>query len=154
MARRRGDLPEVSVAPELRNRLAQGHPWVYADQVRGGGALASGSWVRVRCGSWSGVGLWDAQSAIAVRMFARNAPPDAQWLRERVEDAWLLRGPLRQQNTTAYRWLYGESDGVPGIVVDLYGQYAIVQTYAQSVATLVPWLVAPLRASASLQGIV
>ena len=110
--------------------------------------------MRVHCGGWSAIGLWDARSAIAVRVFSRYEPPDAHWMRERVADAWALRESLREDGaTTAYRWMYGESDGVPGIVVDLYGEYAVIQTSAESLDTLMPWVVSALRDSAPLQGI-
>jgi 23S rRNA (cytosine1962-C5)-methyltransferase len=153
MARHHAALPELTVAPALKERLSQGHPWIYADQLRGDTRLASGTWVRVRSGNWSGVGLWDARSAIGVRLFSERAAPDAQWVRERVQLAWRLREPLREAGHTAFRWLYGEADGLPGITVDLYGDYAMLQTYAESVDVLVPWVVSALHTTTRLRGI-
>ncbi len=141
-------VPEITVDPSLRGRLAQGHPWVYRNHVRDGARLPSGQWVRVRCGGLSAYGLWDATSAIAVRIFSRAAPPDADWVAERVWEAWELRAALRDGDppTTAYRWLYGEGDGLPGLVVDRYGDYAVIQTYAESLQALVPLVAPALRA--------
>ncbi len=139
-------LPEITVRPELKARLGQGHPWVYRNQVRGETDLRSGAWVRVRCGSFSAVGLWDASSAIAVRLFSRDTIPDAAWIQARVQEAWQLRAAVRSTETNAYRWLYGEGDGLPGLIVDRYGDYAVLQTYAASVQTLTPLLVPALRA--------
>ena len=112
--------------------------------MRDAGRLASGQWVRVRCGGLTAFGLWDAQSAIAVRVYSRNLPPDAAWAQERVWEAWEGRTTLRdgEPPTSAYRWIYGEGDGLPGLVVDRYGDYAVIQTYADSLRTVVP-LVAP-----------
>ena len=39
--------------------------------------------MRVRCGGWSGYGLWDAERQIAIRIFSERQVPDARWLRER-----------------------------------------------------------------------
>lgn len=143
----------IQVPSALKTSLDQGHPWVYRDQIGGAPDVASGSWVRVRCGSFSAFGLWDAHSPIAVRLFSRRAVPDADWVARRVADAWQLRAPVRSGATTAYRWIYGESDGLPGIVVDLYGEFAVVRSYTVSVAGLVPWVADALHAHLPLQGI-
>ena len=146
-------MPDLILPAHLKTRLGQGHPWVYRDQVADAPRLPSGTWVRVRCGGFSAYGLWDASSPIAVRLFARQAPPDAAWVAARVREAWDRRAPLRSGATTAYRWLFGEGDGLPGITVDLYDQFAVVATYADAVTTLLPWLVDALRATAPLKGI-
>jgi 23S rRNA (cytosine1962-C5)-methyltransferase len=141
-------VPEIQVDPALKARLAHGHPWIYRNHVREVARLRSGQWVRVRCGGFSAYGLWDAGSAIAVRVFSRLAPPDAAWVGERVWDAWEGRATIRDgaAPTTAYRWIYGEGDGLPGIVVDRYGDYAVIQTYAESLQALVPLVAPALRA--------
>ena len=72
---------------------------------------------------------------------------------QRIRGAWALREPLRGGGTSAYRWVYGEGDGIPGVVVDLYGHYAVVQTYAESVETVLDWVVDGLKSSADLKGI-
>ncbi len=115
--------------------------------------LPSGTWVRVRCAQFTGFGLWDDESPIAVRVFSQLQPPDAEWISQRIQQAWLLREPLRTESTSAYRWVYGEGDGIPGVVVDLYGHYAVIRTYAESVETIVDWVVDGLNSSADLKGI-
>jgi len=150
-------IPELIVDPSLRQKLAQGHPWVYRNHVRGGERLRSGQWVRVRCGPLSAYGLYDAQSAIAVRLFSRHTSPDGEWLQERVWEAWEGRAPIRDgaPPTSAYRWIYGEGDGIPGLVVDRYGDYAVAQTYAESVQALLPLVAPALRAcDPELRGVV
>lgn len=147
-------LPEVSAQPDIKARLIQGHPWIYRNQVHSPTYLRSGTWVRVRCGTFSAVGLWDATSPIAVRLFSRHTVPDAAWVCERVQAAWEMRDSLRSDDTNAYRWLYGEGDGLPGIVVDRYGDYAVIQTYAASLTPLVPLVAEALRAcDRTLRGI-
>jgi 23S rRNA (cytosine1962-C5)-methyltransferase len=150
-------LPELTADSSLRPRLAQGHPWIYRNHLSGGGKLRSGQWVRVRCGGLNVYGLYDAQSAIAVRVYSRHAPPDGEWIAERVWEAWEGRAAIRDNLdvTSAYRWIYGEGDGLPGLVVDRYGDYAIVQTYAESVHALVPQVAAALRrCDPELRGVV
>lgn len=146
-------LPELQVNPALRARLSEGHPWIYRNQIATLPRLASGAWVRVRAGNWQGIGLWDASSPIAVRVFARATVPDRAWLGEQVRRAWELRDSVRAKDTTAWRWLFGESDGVPGITVDLYGDFAVVQTYAESVEPLAPLVAECVRDHAPLRGV-
>jgi 23S rRNA (cytosine1962-C5)-methyltransferase len=157
-------LPVVAALPAIRASLQQGHPWVYRNQLlppRGESALPrlpSGTWVRVLCGPFESVGLWDAEGAIAVRLFGRGEAPDAAWIAARVREAWDLRAPLRVappgRETDAYRWIYGESDGLPGVVVDLYGRYVAVSFYSQGAATLWEPLWAALRATTPIDGVV
>src|SRR5262249_43807618 len=79
--------------------------------------------------------------------------PDVGWLRERVCAAWDLRAPLREAGCTAYRWLFGEGDGLPGLTVDRYGDFAVVQTYMEGAGQLVEWLVEALNQVAPVRGV-
>jgi 23S rRNA (cytosine1962-C5)-methyltransferase len=141
-------VPEITIDAGLRARLQQGHPWIYRNHIAGGGErLRSGQWVRARCGPWSGYGLWDTHSPIAVRLFSQEAAPDADWIGERVWEAWENRAAIRDgaPATSAYRWIYGEGDGLPGLVADRYGDYAVIHTYADSVQTIVGPVAAAMR---------
>uniref|UniRef100_B8HUZ1 Putative SAM-dependent methyltransferase n=1 Tax=Cyanothece sp. (strain PCC 7425 / ATCC 29141) TaxID=395961 RepID=B8HUZ1_CYAP4 len=146
-------LTEISLASHLKERLVQGHPWVYRNHVPPAIKLATGTWVKLRCGGWTGFGLWDNNGPIALRIFSRKQLPDPRWLREQVQLAWELRSPLRQSGCTTYRWLFGEGDGLPGLTVDLYGEFAVVQTYMESARVLQEGLIAALQATTSLKGI-
>jgi 23S rRNA (cytosine1962-C5)-methyltransferase len=111
--------------------------------------------VRARCGGWSGYGLWDAERPIAIRIYAEHRQPDARWMHERVRAAFDLRAPLQAAGVTAYRWLFGEGDGLPGLTVDRYGDYAVVLAYMDGADELIDWLVAALNeVDPALRGIV
>ncbi|MEB3309308.1 MAG: class I SAM-dependent rRNA methyltransferase [Snowella sp.] len=146
-------LREITVSPQLKDRLAQGHPWIYRDKLPKEMRFGTGEWLKVRCGGWTGFGLWDNKGPIAVRIFSQRQLPDPKWLKARVQSAWELRASLREQHCTAYRWLFGEGDGLPGITVDLYGEYAVLQTYMEGANALLDWVVKALREVAPLQGI-
>jgi hypothetical protein len=53
---------------------------------------------------------------------------------------------LARQGVTAFRWLFGEGDGLPGITVDLYGTVAVLQSYGSGPASIVHHVVAALVA--------
>lgn len=145
---------ELELPHFLKGALASGHPWVYRDHVPRGFSAASGSWVRIRAGNYQAWALWDQSSPIALRVFAESKCPDEGWIKERVLRAWELREPLRREGTSAYRWIHGEGDGLPAIVVDLYAGWAVILTYVDSVEGLIPSLVEALGACTELKGIV
>ncbi|GAC1538403.1 MAG: class I SAM-dependent rRNA methyltransferase [Herpetosiphon sp.] len=147
-------LPVVRADSALREVLQSGHPWIYRSQLAGEPERESGTWVEVRAGNEAAIGLWDEEGAIAVRLFGHRLLPDARWWQERVHEAWIGRAALRAGGTTAFRWLNGESEGTPGMTVDLYGGFAVVRTYATSLAALVEPLAAALRRETALEGIV
>lgn len=155
--------PHVVVAPRLKESLRLGHPWVYRDAVeRAPDDLQSGAWVRVQCANLQFYGLWDAASPIAIRLFSRQRVPNAVWILAQVESAWAVRSPLRDpsQQTSAFRWLFGESDGLPGVVVDYYrdvksgAAWAVLRTYAASVQRIKSWVVQALVDTTSLSGVI
>jgi 23S rRNA (cytosine1962-C5)-methyltransferase len=129
-------LPTLRLPARLEGPLSAGHPWVYRDHVASGTSLADGTWVRVEAGRTVALGLWASDGAIAVRVFRRgtaDAPPqvpDAPWVEATVARALALRAGLEEAGSDAYRLVFGEGDGLPGITVDRYGRFAALQTYA------------------------
>jgi 23S rRNA (cytosine1962-C5)-methyltransferase len=146
--------PTLELPAQLKRGLQAGHPWVYRDHVPRGFQAASGTWVKVRAGSYAAYALWDETSRIALRLFSELQAPDANWVRERLVQAVALRRSVLDEQTSAYRLLYGEGDGIPGLTVDVYGSFAVVVTYADSLEVVVPWVVRALVELLKLHGIV
>lgn len=137
----------------LERALLGQHPWIYRDHVPAGLDFDAGTWVRVRAGRAHGWALWDKGSSIALRLFSTLGVPDPGWMRERVREALALRRSLLGSDTDAYRVLYGEGDGVPGIVVDYYAGFAVIVTYSEALDGLVPWVQDALLAELQPRGI-
>jgi 23S rRNA (cytosine1962-C5)-methyltransferase len=146
--------PTLELPGQLKRGLQAGHPWVYRDHVPRGFQAASGTWVKVRAGSYAAFALWDETSRIALRLFSEQQVPDADWVRARVAQALALRKSLLDQQTSAYRLIYGEGDGIPGLTVDVYGPFAVLVTYADSLEAVVPWVVRALAELLKLHGVV
>jgi len=146
--------PILELPAQLKRGLQAGHPWVYRDHVPRGFRAASGTWVLVRAGGYSAFALWDESSRIALRLFSEVQVPDAAWVRARIAHALALRQAVLGDDTSAYRLLYGEGDGIPGLTVDVYGQFATIVTYADSLEILVPWVVRGLTELLKLHGVV
>jgi len=135
-------LPTVHLPDHLADTLAAGHPWVYREAVRGRPAIDDGAWVRVEAGRAAAVGLWATDGAIAVRSFRRSPAggplgvPGRAWVEAAVARALDQRARLglgmgSPAATDAYRLLFGEGDGLPGLTADRYGRFAVVKTYAE-----------------------
>jgi 23S rRNA (cytosine1962-C5)-methyltransferase len=147
-------LPVVRVSSELEAALGRGHPWIYRDHLAPKLDLARGSWVRVECGKFSAVGMFDAESPLAVRVYSRASVPDAAWFEAAVRRAALRRKPLLADGlTSAYRLLNGEGDGLPGIVVDMYGQYAVLRLDSRALTGLKPWIVSAVERAVDVKGV-
>jgi 23S rRNA (cytosine1962-C5)-methyltransferase len=153
MCPRPTDAQTLELPQNLEASLAQGHPWVYRDHVAHDFTAPSGSWVRIRAGRFTGYALWDAESAIALRVFSAVGQPDAAWIASRVIAAWDLRAPLREHGITAFRCLSGEGDGLPGITADFYAGFVVLVTYAAALDAIVPWVIAALRELPGVLGI-
>jgi 23S rRNA (cytosine1962-C5)-methyltransferase len=111
-----------------------GHPWVYAQAIdRVEGAPAPGDVVDVvdHEDRFQGRGYWSPRSAIPVRIATRDRsdPLDGPWIGRRIEAARALRRRfgLPSVDTTGYRLVNAEGDGLPGLVVDVLGDVAVVQ---------------------------
>lgn len=135
----------------LEQALASGHPWIYRNHLPKH-SLQHGDWVRLSAGASDAIGLYDAESAIAIRLFQSGQIPDYAWTEAQVTQALALRR-LMPEATNAYRLIYGEGDGLPAIVADRYDRYVVIKTYADSVQTILPDVVKALSKQLKLKGI-
>jgi 23S rRNA (cytosine1962-C5)-methyltransferase len=145
-------LKTLSLGRELEKPLLAGHPWVYRDALPRH-ALETGEWVRLEAGRAVAFGLFDSEGAIGVRVFSRTDVPDRDWFAARVLEALELRSGLEATGTDAYRLIYGEGDGLPGIVVDRYGRHGVLKVYSEGVRPVVPFLIKALTTATDLRSI-
>src|ERR1043166_9144405 len=123
----------VTAAAESPLRL--GHPWIFADSIREQnrpGQLGELAVVFDRRDKFLGIGLFDPESPIRVRIFHVGQPVeiDSSWWNGRIEAALGLRRKLFDRDTTGYRCLNGESDGWPGLVLDRYAETLVLKIYS------------------------
>jgi 23S rRNA (cytosine1962-C5)-methyltransferase len=122
----------VTISSRGVERLRSGHLWVYRSDVRTASARP-GAVVRVtdERGRFLGRAFYSDKSQIAIRILTReDVPADHAFFRERFERAAAYRRII-VENSEAYRLIYGESDGVPSLVVDRYQDYLAIQTLSQ-----------------------
>jgi len=127
-------MPATVILQEGREKsLKRHHPWVFDGAVATvKGRCRSGDTVDVVAadGSWLGRGAYSPSSQIRVRIWTFNQQEviDNAFFLRRIEQAWQLRQRLMQQaNTNACRLIAAESDGLPGVTIDLYNNLAVLQ---------------------------
>lgn len=121
----------VTLAKNLGRALRGGHPWVFREALDSGARLADGVLVEVRArdGRPLATGFWDARSSIAVRVLQAGplADPAAEIDRRLAEALSRRLERIDRRRTSAFRWVHGEADRLPGIHVDLYDDVAVVR---------------------------
>ena len=127
------DLPVLFLKKREDRRLRAGHPWVYSNEVDVARspltAFQPGESVEVRGheGHPLGTAYVNPQTLISARIYSRRAGEalDRALLERRLARALALRERIFSR--PEYRLVYGESDGLPGLVVDRYGDLLAVQ---------------------------
>jgi 23S rRNA (cytosine1962-C5)-methyltransferase len=123
--------PSVTVSRRGAERLARGHLWIYRSDVeRSAPGVEPGDVVVVQDGRgrFLGKAFWSARSQIALRLVSRDdVPIDEGFLAERLSTAIALRESTFG-DARFVRLVHGEADLLPGLVVDRYGDVAVVQT--------------------------
>jgi 23S rRNA (cytosine1962-C5)-methyltransferase len=124
----------VRLKPGHVQPIWAGHPWVYAqavDRVEGGATVGDEVGVVDPRGNLLGRGFYSPGSAIPVRLLVRDATTrlDGAFFRNRTQQALALRMSLGlpTEHTTGFRVINAEGDGLPGLIVDRYGDALAVQ---------------------------
>jgi 23S rRNA (cytosine1962-C5)-methyltransferase len=129
-----GNVAQLPVLRLKRNedrRLHAGHLWIFSNEVDTAQSplakFKAGELARVLAHNDRALGLAyvNPKSLIAARLLETWKIPDAAWLAARIRAALALRERLYAN--PYYRLVYGESDGLPGLVIDRYGSACVVQ---------------------------
>lgn len=125
---------KLSVIGERNVR--SGHPWIFSDSIEKiNKEGASGDIAIIFSHSKNkaiGVGLYDPASPIRIKMIHHGggATINADFFSEKIHAAYALRTELLETKTNSYRLLFGENDGFPGFIADVYDTVLVVKLYA------------------------
>jgi 23S rRNA (cytosine1962-C5)-methyltransferase len=127
--------------------VKRGHPWVYAEgirRLRHDGQPGDLAVMFDRRDRFLAIGLYDPASPIRIRVLQRGAPQkiDAEWLLGRLRGALDRRQGLGNADTTGFRVVHGENDGLPGLVLDRYDSSLVVKLYTPAWLPHLPSVVA------------
>ena len=119
--------------------LRRRHPWLFSGAIEKlSGKPGTGDTVEIRdaSGKPQGRAAYSPKSQIRARMwtFDANEEVDAAFFRRRIQRALALREALpARRHTNALRLVHGESDGLPGLIVDRYADVLVAQFLAAGV---------------------
>ncbi|WP_372623633.1 class I SAM-dependent rRNA methyltransferase [Falsiroseomonas sp.] len=140
----------IRLNPGADRRVKAGHPWAFSNEIAMTGAaraIAPGSVVRLEGDDGVKHGAWhfNPHSLIAARFLDADpaAPCDAAWFRRKLARCLALR--QRLFDTPFYRLVHAEADGLPGLVVDRYGDALAVQANTAGMDAALPAILAALQ---------
>ncbi len=123
----------VHVTNDALRHVRGGHPWIWDGSIlrtSAEGKVGDLAVIFDEKRKFVGIGLWDPHAAIAVRMLHHGSSQtiDQDFFADKLLNASVRRQPLHDDvDTTAYRLVHGENDGLPGLVVDRYDNTLVVK---------------------------
>ncbi|WP_417876697.1 class I SAM-dependent rRNA methyltransferase, partial [Winogradskyella sediminis] len=118
--------------------VVKGHPWVFSNSiVKINDNAKTGDLAIVFSKNKNkviGLGLYDAHSPIRIKMIHQaetKVEINAAFFYQKIQLAFNKRLELFQTNTNSYRLLFGENDGFPGLIADVYNQVLVVKLYSE-----------------------
>ncbi len=143
------DRPRVKLQPGGDKRAMLGHPWIFSNELAMDAAIKAlppGEIVTIirPDGRPLGAAFFNPHSLIAARLLTRDAEReiDEKFLFRRLERALKLRE--RVIGAPFYRLIHAEADGIPGCIIDRFGDVVVVEPNAAGADRLTDLLVAAL----------
>lgn len=133
----------VILRKRKNRRIENGHPWIYDNEIwKIEGEIAPGEIVNVlnQSRTYIGRGYFNPNSKITIRLLTREDERiDREFFRRRIEQAWEYR--KRFCDPASCRVVFGEADFLPGLVVDKFSDYLVIQTLALGIDQFKDWIV-------------
>ena len=152
-------MKKIVLNKKISNRVEDGHPWVFGNEVNTGKALDTaakpGEIVEVLNfeQKFIGKGYYNPQSQIMVRLLTRDRSEaiDDNFFYKKILNAWQYRQKLGY--TENCRLIFGEADNMPQLVIDKFNDYFVIQTLALGIDVWKPAIVKALEKIFSPKGI-
>lgn len=120
----------VRLHPKKEGLLLKGHPWLFSGSVdRVQGEVGDGLCRVIDSGGrFVAHALYNPCSQIAIRVLSlEKGAIDSDFFARRIDAAIALRKQIIPEDTTCYRLINAEGDGLPGLVADIYGNVIVLQ---------------------------
>jgi 23S rRNA (cytosine1962-C5)-methyltransferase len=144
-------MSEAILKPRGLSRLETGHPWIFKSDVEPVEATNGAVVDVVAKGRFLGQAFYSEHSEITLRMLSRGALAES-WLEDRFDAAIRFREETLGLRG-ACRLIHGESDGLPGLIVDRYGDVLVLQVLAAAMETRTPAIVDALTRRLKPRGV-
>jgi 23S rRNA (cytosine1962-C5)-methyltransferase len=126
----------IKVKPSIEKIIRQGHPWLFEGGITKQSTEGKAGDFAVifdnKKNKFLGIGLYDPFSPIRVKMLHANSAVqiNAAWFEMKIKTAYEKRLPLLQTKTNSYRLIYGENDGLPSLIADVYADVLVIKLYS------------------------
>lgn len=127
---------KIILKPGKEQSVLRFHPWIFSGAIdKAEGNPEEGDVVEVTDSNGNFLGLGHCQpGSISVRIFSfQNVEPNLEFWEQKVASAYRLRNTVGLTNdatTNIFRLVHGEGDGMPGLIVDIYGDTAVMQAHS------------------------
>jgi 23S rRNA (cytosine1962-C5)-methyltransferase len=147
---------KVFLKRKITNRIASGHPWIFANEVeKVEGDPSAGDIVAVYFfdGKVAGQGYYNPQSQILVRLLTTDLKENIneEFFLTKIRECWQYRQSLGYVENC--RLVFGEADGLPQLIIDKFNDYFVIQTLAFGIDAWKPAIVKALQTIFSPKGI-
>ena len=128
-------MQSLYLRPKEHHRIQKGHLWVFSNELASVPRdIASGETVKLftHDKKFLGTGFYNPHSLISVRLISvKDEQPDKEFFTRKFLEALKLRELIyKNEETNAYRLVHGESDGLPGLIVDRFNQAIVIQAFS------------------------
>ena len=128
-------MQSLYLRPKEHHRIQKGHLWVFSNELASVPRdIASGETVKLftHDKKFLGTGFYNPHSLISVRLISsKDEQPDKEFFKKKFLEALKLREIIyKNDETNAYRLVHGESDGLPGLIVDRFNQAIVLQAFS------------------------
>ena len=141
--------------------VLKGHPWVFSnsiskinDDAKTGDLAIIFSKNKNRV---IGLGLYDADSPIQIKMLhsgTEKVEINGAFFQRKINEASNKRTALFKTNTNSYRLIFGENDGFPGLIADVYASVLVVKLYSEIWLPYLETILSSLRQASSTETVV
>ncbi|MDA0882825.1 MAG: class I SAM-dependent rRNA methyltransferase [Bacteroidetes bacterium] len=150
----------VKVRSKAERHIKEGHPWVFDESIeKENHPPRTGDLAIIfdqKKNQFLACGLYDLDSPIRIKLlqFKKGRAIDASWFKEKVAEAFTKRAALLKTDTNSFRLIYGENDGFPGVICDVYDECAVLKLYSGAWFPYMKLLVEAILACVDLKCIV
>jgi len=128
-------MQSLYLKPKEHHRIQKGHLWVFSNELANiPRDIASGETVKLftHDQKFLGTGFYNPHSLISVRLIShKDEQPDHDFFKKKFFEALQLREIIyKNEETDAYRLVHGESDGLPGLIVDRFNKAIVLQAFS------------------------
>ena len=150
----------VKVKPAAERAIKQGHPWVFDNAIIKQSVAGQAGDLAIiydkKKDKFLAIGLYDPDSPIRIKILQANAPAkiNQAWFEATFKHVQAIRQPLIDAGTTGYRLVYGESDHLPALILDRYGDTLVIKLYTLAWFPHLPTIISALQATIPFERLV